>query len=505
MSLGLSILTSFAALAAAALVHWALWRGGRRFPVALARWVSTRRTVSASEILAWQRNADLLVLPLKLAVWVVAFWFVSHRFVALAALVDRAAEVLRASFSRPLFTIGEQQFSAFDFLLLPVALAALWFVVGLVSWFFRTALLGSTRIEPSVKESVSNLLRYSLLFVGGIVVLQLWGLDASTLAIAGSALGVGLGFGLRNIANNFVSGVLIGLERPIKIGDYVEVGKFAGTVIRIGGRSTEIRTQDRVTILVPNSLFLETEVINWSHGDPTSRLRVQVGVAYGTPIGEMRAALLEVGRRHPEVLDDPAPEVQLAGFGDSALLFELLVWTDDPREQYRIRSDLHFGVEAALRRAGIEIPFPHRVLQISSTPWDGAAEEWTRREFPDSERAPRRETARKAPPEDSFDFSRRTWTDPELEALGQKMRGVGGQDGVGIQDRRYLLNLYPRCFVGRDAVAWLERNVGLGRREAIHLGRLMVERRIFHHVLDEHPFDDGGYFYRFYADEKLDG
>lgn len=481
-----SIALGLAALCGAALVHLALWRLGRRLPLRLAERARRTRRVRGAPTLApgahlvWQQRLELALLPVKACLWLATGVFALDRFPGLGDLRRQGFELVAASFTRPLFAIEKQAFSAADLVLLPLALGALWLVVAFFTWLFRSYLLRPFRLEISAEDSLSSLLRYALLFIGALVVLQVWGLDARTLAIVGSVLGIGLGFGLQNIANNFVSGLLIGLERPIKSGDFVEVGKFSGTVERIGARSAEIRTTDRVSILVPNSKFLETEVINWSHGDPLSRLRIPVPVAYGTAMAKVRAALLGVARRHPEVLDDPEPAVQLASFGDSALHFELLVWTRDPREQSSLKSDLNFGIESAFRREAIEMPLPQRVLHAA-------------------EAKPPAEGASAGTDEvDDLDLVGRPWSDEELAGLATRMRSEGG---LAIEDRRHLWNVYPRCFTGREAVDWLARTEGMPRREALRLGRLLIERGLLHHVLDEHPFDDANYFYRFYADE----
>ena len=211
---------------------------------------------------------------------------------------------------------------------------------------------------------MSVLIHYALIFLGVVVLLQIWGIDLSSIAILASVLGVGIGFGVQNITNNFISGFIIMLESPIQIGDFINVGDLVGTVEKIGARSTEIRTLDQVTIIIPNSRFLESEVINWSHGNPVSRLHVPVSVAYGSDIDHVKTALLDAIRRHPDVLLRPAPEVWFQGFGDSALDFEIMVWTGEPRKQFRVRSDLNYEIEASFRRYGIEIPFPQRDLHV---------------------------------------------------------------------------------------------------------------------------------------------
>ncbi len=497
-SIGLSI----AILGAMIALHWLLWRTGRRLPLILGRRGGQDGGGIAAAQLRWRRRIELALLPVKLAVWVGGLFLITEQFGQLRLWRTELGRLFAASFTRPLFTVQERAFSALDVLLLPLALAGLWVTVSVVAWLFRAWVLGPARLQEAVQENLTSLLRYALLLVGAVVVLQVWGFDASTLAIFGSLLGVGIGFGLQSIANNFVSGILIGLERPIKPGDYVEVAGYAGTVQRVGGRSTAIRTLDRVSILVPNSRFLETEVINWSHGDPVSRLRIPVSVAYGTSPARVRAALLGVARQHREVLGDPRPEVQLVSFGDSGVNYELLAWTGHPQRQNQLRSDLNFGIQAALAREGVEIPFPQHDLHLRSSHLDRIVELWGRDRLASAGEEPLVVGRDQGAKPDSLEapILRRSWSGEELEALAARMRAE--EDGVARADRRHLLTTYHRCFVGREAVEWLRQHEGISREEAIEVGNLMLERGILHHVLDEHAFEDSGLFYRFKADEE---
>ena len=349
------------------------------------------------------------------------------------------------------------------------------------------------------------LLRYALTFLGTLIVLQAWGIDVRTLAIAGSVLGVGVGFGLQNLANNFVSGLVLNLERPIRPGDFINLGDLTGTVDRIGARCTLIRTLDHLTILVPNSRLLENEVINWSHGDPMSRLHLPVGVAYGSPTRQVRRALLDAALENPNVLRDPRPQVQFKGFGESALDFELLVWTADPRGQQELKSDLNFRIEASLARQGIQIPFPQRDLHLRSPQLDRLVAAWGRQNFPDAELAPA--PAGTPSGNDTLDGTLRPPDDesrvraPSESELPEIMRRMRAAEGIDIRDRRHLLTVYSKCFVGSEAVEWMTRALGLTRAEAVRLGQLLVEQGFAHHVLDEHGFEDAHLYYRFYADE----
>jgi small-conductance mechanosensitive channel len=204
-----------------------------------------------------------------------------------------------------------------------------------------------------------------VLVVGIFIVLENTGIHLGALTVFAGAVGVGVGFGLQNIASNFISGLVILAERPITIGDRIEVAGVAGQVQQIRARSTVIRTNDNITMIVPNTKFIDSPVTNWTYGDPRVRFRIPVGVAYGSDVSKVTEALLAAGRENPNTLKEPAPSVYLQKFGESSIDFELVVWSSEmsyrPR---RYRSDLNFAVEQKLREAGIEIAFPQRDLHI---------------------------------------------------------------------------------------------------------------------------------------------
>jgi small-conductance mechanosensitive channel len=444
--------------------------------------------------MSFEGAVQLLLLPAKITLWLAAALFVSERFAASRQLRAMAIDVMFMSATAPLFELQGHAYTPLDVIQLPLALAALWFGIGLLTYLLKTQVLGATSMDRGVQDAIALLVRYTMVFLGAIAVLQVWGIDPSSLAFVGSILGVGIGFGLQNIANNFVSGIIVSLERPVQPGDFVEVGKWMGTVERVGPRNTEIRTLDHVSILVPNSRFLETEVVNWSHRDPDSRLHVPVGVAYGTDPALVRSTLLKVARSHHRVLHDPPPHVELVGFGDSAVNFTLHVWTRDARMQFRLISDLNYRIEAAFRHAGIRIPFPQQDLHLRSPAIDRILAAWSPAEAGE-------ETGNGIPPmgaesTGTFDdcVEPVAWSDDQLAAVVDKMRQPGA---VEIADRRYLFTVYPSCFVGREAVDWMSHSLDLSRSDAEALGQKMVERGYVHHVLDEHDFRDGKFFYRF--------
>jgi small-conductance mechanosensitive channel len=180
-------------------------------------------------------------------------------------------------------------------------------------------------------------------------------------------VGVGVGFGLQNITSNFISGLVILAERPITIGDRVEVAGITGEVQQIRARSTVLLTSDNIAMIVPNTKFIDSPVTNWTYGDPRVRFRVPVGVAYGSDVNKVRDALIAAGREHRATLNDPAPTVFLEKFGDSSIHFELVVWSSVMGNRPRtFKSDLNFLIEKHFRAVGIEIPNPQRDLHIRS-------------------------------------------------------------------------------------------------------------------------------------------
>lgn len=346
----------------------------------LLRWLEQRscqrllQRVSSTEVDASSAdNTKLLKLIFKLGgtiarigLWVATVLYITNLFPFTRQGSYQITRILLSSFTSSILTLGNKSYTVIDVLIL-VGLLIGWFILaGTLSNLLRSRVLSFAGINRGVQEAIVILTRYSLIAIGTLVVLQVWGLDISSLAILASALGLGIGLGLQNIAKNFSSGLVLVFERPIQVGDFIEVGDLKGTVERIGGRSTEIRTLDHVSIIVPNSRFLEMEVINWSHSNPISRLHIPVGVAYGSDPKVVRSALLEAAQGYPEILKTPSPNVLFTGFGDSALNFELLVWTREPSRQFVLKSELFFRIYEVLSAKHIEIPFPQQDLHLRS-------------------------------------------------------------------------------------------------------------------------------------------
>jgi small-conductance mechanosensitive channel len=252
------------------------------------------------------------------------------------------------------------------FLLIALLVGVFWFSSRTKRFLFNRFLVKSG-LDRSLQYAIAQIVSNLVLVFGIFIVLDNAGIHLGALAVFAGAVGVGVGFGLQNIASNFISGLVILAERPITIGDRVEVAGVVGQVQQIRARSTLIVTNDNITMIVPNSKFIDSPVTNWTHGDPRVRFRVPVGVAYGSDVNKVREALIAAGRSNPQVLNDPAPSVFLKEFGESSINFELVVWSAEMSHRpSRFKSDLNFAIEEKLREAGIEIPFPQRDLHIRS-------------------------------------------------------------------------------------------------------------------------------------------
>jgi len=265
------------------------------------------------------------------------------------------------------FTIGKSKLTLGGILALLVILALVFVSERYLRRLLRRRVLSRTHLSPDLQYAVSRFVGYCFIAIGFFFAVKVIDLDLSGLAVIVGGLGIGIGFGLQNIVSNFISGLIILGERPIAIGYRIEVGSVAGQVTQINLRSTTVVTNDNISIIVPNSDFITQPVTNWSHGDPKVRMRLPVGVAYGSDVEKLTRVLLEVGGENASVLKEPTPTVRFLGFGDSSLDFELAVWTISMAHRpTRFRSDLYFAIERKLRENQIEIPFPQRDLHLRS-------------------------------------------------------------------------------------------------------------------------------------------
>jgi len=268
------------------------------------------------------------------------------------------------SWNAPLPAIKVSLFQIF--LLIALLIAVFWFSSRTKRFLFNR-FLAKSGLDRSLQYAIAQIVSNVVLIVGIFIVLDNAGIHLGALTVFAGAVGVGVGFGLQNIASNFISGLVILAERPITVGDRVEVAGIVGQVQHIRARSTVIVTNDNITMIVPNSKFIDSPVTNWTYGDPRVRFRIPVGVAYGSDIDKVRSALIAAGKENPHTLSDPEPSVFLEKFGENSIEFELVVWSSEmsyrPR---RYRSDLNFAIERKLREAGIELAFPQRDLHIRS-------------------------------------------------------------------------------------------------------------------------------------------
>lgn len=220
-------------------------------------------------------------------------------------------------------------------------------------------------LDPGLRYTMGRLTQYLIIALGLLLALKAaFRLDLTSVAVLFTALSVGIGFGLQYIAADIASGFILLFERPVRVGDRITIGEDEGDVQSINLRTTVVATNDRISIIVPNSKLVSQRLINWSYGDPRARIAIPVSVAYGSDIELVTKTLMAAAEGVDNVLRDPAPKVQFLKFGDWSLDFRLLVWTNRPRIHTQIRSDINYRIEKLFRHAGIEIPFPQTELRL---------------------------------------------------------------------------------------------------------------------------------------------
>jgi len=313
-----------------------------------------------------EQGAHFLIAAIRAVLWLGTAIYITNLFPQTREWSRSVSDILVFTLASPMVPLGEKSYSLIQLILLIGLFIGLIVLAKAAKKLLRSRVLRLTGMSRGAQETVALIANYALIFFGTLVLLQIWGLDLSSLTIFASVLGVGIGLGLQGIAKEFVSGLVIIFERPIQVGDFVEVGKVMGTVERISVRSTEILTLDRVSVFVPNSRFLESEVINWSYPSPISRIKIPLRVAYGSNLSAVRDALIDVAVEHPDILSQPPPQVWFTGFGQSSLLLNLLVWVAEPRKQFQIKSDVYFRMDAILRDRNVEISLPQRDLNVRS-------------------------------------------------------------------------------------------------------------------------------------------
>jgi potassium efflux system protein len=239
-----------------------------------------------------------------------------------------------------------------------------------ISWVLQAVsdaqILSTGSFDRGVRDAVKKLIHYGVVLVGFLVALSLLGLGLQNFVVLLGAFGVGIGFGLQDIVNNFLSGLILLFERPIKVGDAIVIDGEYGTVTRIGLRSTVVESLDQAEHIVPNSQMISQKVTNWTLSARRVRIVVPVGVAYGSDLEKVLAILKETGEHHPDVLQDPPPAPLFIQFGNSSLDFELRVWIPNVDSRPKIKNELLLEIDRRFREAGVEIPFPQQDLHLRS-------------------------------------------------------------------------------------------------------------------------------------------
>lgn len=263
------------------------------------------------------------------------------------------------------FWIGKIQISIFDILLAVVVFFGAMAATRMVQRLLVERLFTETRLTDSVRHSISAGVGYLGVIIAVILSISVTGIDLTNIALVAGALSVGIGFGLQNIVNNFVSGFILLIERPIKVGDWVIVGEKEGFVKRVSFRATELETWQRASVIIPNAEILSSAVTNWTHRDTYGRIEIKVGVSYGSDVEKVREILLETAKAHPKVSDNPMPKALFMDFGDSSLNFELRCFTASVLGRFDVSSELRFEINRRFKDSGVVIPFPQRVLHMA--------------------------------------------------------------------------------------------------------------------------------------------
>lgn len=271
---------------------------------------------------------------------------------------------LKDYFDYSLIDIGNISINTSDIVLIALILAVTVTVLKIIKKFFNNRVKAG-RIDKGSAYSVYSIIKYILWVIAILFMLEGMGVNVNLMLAGSAALLVGLGFGIQQIFNDLVSGILLLLEGNMKVGDIIELeDKVVGRVKEIGLRTSKISTRDDITMIVPNSKFVSDKVINWSHEQHSTRFMVEVGVAYGSDVELVTRLLLESAAENAEIEQVPEPFVRFSDFGDSALVFQLLFWTRNAFRSENIRSRLRYSIDRKFREHNVQIPFPQRVIHI---------------------------------------------------------------------------------------------------------------------------------------------
>lgn len=275
-------------------------------------------------------------------------------------------EMIKKILNYTIYTINQTPITLLSIMLFLVVLLSFFIFAKVLIRIIGGRILKRMQIEKSIRYNLERIAYYFLAVIGVIVAFQFIGINLSGIAVILGFLSVGIGFGLQNVTSNFISGLILLFERPIKIGDRVTVGDTLGDVVAINMRATTIRTINNISIIVPNSEFISERVINWSHGDKKVRIDIDVGVHYNSDLDTVLRCLKEVAIETKYVMKQPEPIVQHTGFGDSSWNMILRCWVADPKIHLQVRSDLNCAIVRKFRENNVEIPYPQRDLHVRS-------------------------------------------------------------------------------------------------------------------------------------------
>jgi small-conductance mechanosensitive channel len=276
-------------------------------------------------------------------------------------------EWLENILNEDLISFGDSKLTIGLALTLVLSFIALFVIAEWVRRFLVKHALKKTQIAKGTKESIGTMVKYLIILGGIFSILQTKGIDLSAFGVLAGAIGVGIGFGLQNITNNFISGLIILFEQPIKVGDRIEVGDVSGDVVQINARATTVVTNDNISVIVPNSQFIDSQVINWSHNEHKIRFNFPVGVSYKEDPEKIKKILVEVANANPGIMKTPEADVLFDSYGDNSLNFNLRVWTSEYVNKPNVlKSQLYYAIFKRFTAENIEIPFPQRDLHLKS-------------------------------------------------------------------------------------------------------------------------------------------
>lgn len=255
-----------------------------------------------------------------------------------------------------LFPLGQTYVTPIGVVYFLIGMVLLVWATGRIKSLLTARLLSRTPLQPGARLAIGTIARYLLLFIGFVIILQAAGIDLTAFNVLAGAIGIGIGLGLQNIANNFISGLIILVERPVQVGDFIDVDKITGTVESIGPRSTRIRTNDNITIIVPNKKLIDENVVNWSYRSDTIRFRIPAQLVHETDIDLATRLMCDAASENPDVAETPKPAVRLMKVDATGLHFELRAWSKKRLNRPGLfLSDINFAMMRKFRENGIQL------------------------------------------------------------------------------------------------------------------------------------------------------